>query len=188
MLNRKRILVAGILAGLCLAATGAQAGPKESLPFSLVMTGDLSGYDSRTENIRGNHSPVWFGGDFTLSAFFVGNHYGGKDGEECFDGGTFTGPIQITQQKDGSAQAMWFFHGFSDDGNKTDIKYVLTLVDPSGWIGGSFPPRDNSVTMIATEWEIHTEGKGQLRKVSCTGTGGLADGNPVDVTITVSQP
>ena len=174
--------------------SAATAGKPEPLLFTFQVGGEVMGAGSDVERVRGNTSPVWFDEEFWLGGVLLTDAaYRDRSAADCFpDFGDpavgFNAQMQLTRNNSGAAQAILWFRGFSEDGKETEVKYELTLVDPVGWRDDSgglvteFPPIGTSIWMNATEWTMTTEGKGQLKKVSCTGSG-----DSVNVLLTLDQ-
>ena len=191
MLNRYRVFTVLIVG--CLLLTGTSlAGPKETLHFGFEMVGGVEAVGSRNETIRGPNSPVWIGtSDLDLAPAF---HSDGMElvqgGDNCFSDqlSPLKASLQIMEDNDGSARVNIYFTAWSSDGKATEIKYWLILVDSAGWAGldgvDDFPPRGTTVTMEPDYWAMITEGRGQLKKVSCTGEGG----DEIVITLSLSQP
>ncbi len=110
------------------------------------------------------------------------------DGEICFrdpitGSSIFIGAMIISQpQKKAPEQGhvQFFFTAFGNDGTP-DIKYQLemfgTFDNPANWL----PDPGTSTTLNVTDWKMGTEGKGQNRKISCTGDGGFGPGTSLKV-------
>ena len=111
------------------------------------------------------------------------------DGEICFKdpitgSSIFIGAMIISQpQKKAPEQAyvQFFFTAFGND-ETPDINYQLDMFgtfEP----GKPWPPDPvgESNTLTLTSWEMNTSGKGQNRKISCTGDGPFGAGNSIKV-------
>ena len=179
---RNRFVLAAMTSLLIVGS--ANAAPKETLYFEFEMDGDVDKTGAGPEGVRGNNSPVWFrfvGGGMLDKTGIVwsNNSYSETDAANCFNNGVIDNvDLQLVRTQSGAAQASMWFLGRTSEPGGAEIKYLLTLVDPNGWIGltdDRFPPRSGSVVMVATEWALETEGKGKLKNVSCKGSGN-ADG------------
>ena len=168
-----------LLTAACLALFmgSTPAAPKETLNFTFAMGGDVIGGGSGPEGVRGRTSPVWFKTGATLASgglFMSDSSYGGKSAANCFGDGSVSGNIQLTKTKDGEAKAILWFSGYASDGSGAEVTYYLTLVDSKGWDGKpdlQFPPRGDTLDMLADQWSMETEGRGRLKNLSCTGSG-----------------
>ena len=184
-----KVMMAGI-AGLMLMSGLASGAPPDPQQFHVVMTVDIvADLDSSLINVKRkntNNSVIFQLCTPNCVEFTLGNFWGGatyvndKDGTECFPPNSgvdsrsdVQGSIQLVETRNGDAQATLFFSAKADDGaDDFDVKYQLILTDFNGW-DGVFPPPTSvdTATMMATGWEMQTEGKGKLRKVACKGMG-----------------
>ena len=89
--------------------------------------------------------------------------------------------MHIIQERDGSGSATAWIHGATANDGVTAVKYRLDVVGtfdfPENWP----PVLGTSNTLRITGWEMSSEGKGQLKKVSCTGTGVFASPTSIRV-------
>lgn len=112
------------------------------------------------------------------------------DGAECFKNGIdFEDNITlaVVKERDGSAWARVYFWGCVNDG-ETELLYGLHMY---GTFSGDWPPQDGKTTDVHLyEWEMVSEGRGKLKKVSCTGSGTFYEDHTPDyneVLITVTR-
>lgn len=189
--------ILAVLTGLLFLGS-ANAAPKETLYFEFEMNGDADKTGSGPEGVRGHNSPVWFrfdGGNMLdkTGIVWVNKSYSETDAANCFNDGTIGKvDLQLVRTRTGAAQASMWFQGKTSEPGGAEITYLLTLVDPKGWIGltdDRFPPRTGSVSMLATEWSMETEGKGKLKNVTCKGIGDTnSDSAETLITLEVVSP
>ena len=126
---------------------------------------------------------------------FVSNlaYFATGDGAKCFDitAACFEDGISaednvtlaVVKENDGTAWARVYFWAYVNDGT-TELLYGLHMY---GSFSSDWPPKDGHTTLVILDtWEMVSEGKGKLRKVSCTGSGPPA-GEPFLVTIEVTR-
>lgn len=81
-------------------------------------------------------------------------------GTNCFESQTFSGTLDVRQDKEDAtkATATFFFDAFDGNGNK-EVSYTLTLSD--GSIDGAWLPgiTDNPTTVTGTKWRMKGPGK-----------------------------
>lgn len=88
--------------------------------------------------------------------------------------------LAVVKESDGTAWARVYFWAYVNDG-ETELKYGLHMY---GDFDSPWPPENGGTTVISlNSWEMVSEGKGKLRRVSCTGSGEFPNG----VTITVTR-
>jgi hypothetical protein len=163
-------------------------GKRPAVPAMICMTVDgdiIAGEACHNQGIRHNTTqlivrPI----DFDLSYFQVIDFKQLGDGAACFSEGTYgngdTITLAVVKEKDGTAWARVYFWAFVNDGT-TELLYGLHMY---GEFDGDWPPQDGGVTnVLLNSWEMVSEGKGKLQKVSCTGSGDFDTG----VTITVTR-
>ena len=127
--------------------------------------------------------------DLNIS-FFENMLYDNGSGSKCFPGDTpllddyhYEGPFGVWQDRDGTAHATFYFS--ANGTNDTEgHKYVLHLM--GGFVPDiDFPLMDGGTAiMVATHWEMSTEGRGQDRKNTCTGDHPFDTDNEVRVLVT----
>ena len=115
------------------------------------------------------------------------------DGAECFQNGIdFYDNITlaVVKERDGSAWARVYFWGCVNDG-ATELLYGLHMY---GTFDGPWPPdpgvNEGTTYVHLYEWEMVSEGKGKLKKASCTGSGTFYEDHTQDydeVIITVTR-
>jgi hypothetical protein len=107
------------------------------------------------------------------------------DGANCFRDGIRVDDnitLAVVKERDGSAWARVYFWAYVNDGI-TELLYGLHMY---GTFDGPWPPQNgvgNPTFVHLNSWEMVSEGKGKLRRVSCTGSGEF----PTGVTITVTR-
>ena len=173
-----------LLLALLILVLAGPANARESGLFSFDAMGDVSGYDENRNTIKKKTTQLvssWPPGMFLDISFFQAVNFKNGSGADCFPDGDYTGPFVVLQQRDGSARVDFYFVANGTDGSP-DHKYVLQLFgtfdDP-----GNFPPAlGSSIIMSAPAWLMSTEGRGQARKVTCTGDGDAGFAATVAVT------
>ena len=170
-------MIIALLALSVLLSAGA-VGARESATFRYTLSGDVMGEDTTRSQIKNNNTVLWSSfnpGPALDISHFLAEEFDNGSGAGCFGGGEFEGSFQILQERDGSALLHFYFEAFDNNG-QGDHKYVLTLLgefdDPF-----NFPPAapgsgDSDVQFQSDAWEMTTEGRGQDRKVTCTGDSG----------------
>ncbi len=155
------------------------AGGEDAL-FEATVYGDISGGpQAREQAIRHNTTMIVISKpsmvlDLTYFQGWTFKEEG--DGANCFAQGSYGGPdgggsMHISKEKDGSALATAWIHGATANNGVSDVVYSLdmvgTFLDPDNW-----PPLLNTDnTLLITGWEMSSEGKGNLKNISCTGSG-----------------
>jgi hypothetical protein len=108
---------------------------------------------------------------FILGEFWQTANYdvSGKNGTDCFPVGPVFGAVHISQTKSGESKVqLWFDSTYGP--SETEVRYLLVLTG-TPW-SENFPPLLNEFSsMLATDWEMGTEGKGRYRNDSCKGSG-----------------
>ena len=104
------------------------------------------------------------------------------DGAACFSKGRYYDKgLAVVKEHDGSASARVHFYAFVNDG-ATELHYILRMY---GEFEGNWPPDNLGTTYIHLDsWEMESEGRGKLRKASCTRYGAFT---PEFTTITVTR-
>jgi len=107
------------------------------------------------------------------------------DGAHCFKDGIRIDDnitLAVVKERDGTAWARVYFWAYVNDGT-TELLYGLHMY---GTFKGPWPPQNgigNPTYVHLNTWEMVSEGKGRLRRVSCTGSGTFYN----EVTITVTR-
>jgi hypothetical protein len=169
---RFQVACIGVFSVLALLLAGPVSA-RETGRFHFSAIGDVVGEDEANNRLKKNNNVLWGsyppGMALDISYFQAVNFQNGS-GSDCFPDGVYSGPFVVSQENDGSALVDFYFVASGTDGS-TDHKYVLHLLgtfdDP-----GNFPPITGTpIVMSAPAWMMTTEGKGQARKVTCTGDG-----------------
>ena len=147
----------------------------EDATFEVQVFGDITGGPQERVNGISKSSNQVVVRDMTLNLTFFKTAL--AEGKNCFSAGTFTSTLAINQPKKkvpSQARFQFFFKAKGNDGTATEIKYLLegqgTFDSPANWP----PSKGTTTTATFTDWEMSTEGKGQNKKISCTGEGSFA--------------
>ena len=191
MKTLSKVIMAGI-AGLMLTSGPVSGGPRVLHVFNGDITIDIeANLDSDPTNVgkKNKNKTVRFqacdpvcGVDFKLGGFWGQDdiYAFGNDGTKCFPPNSMmdarsdeSGAIHLKVKKNGEAKAtFWFTARNKDSDPNIDVQYQLILIDFDGWSGVFPPPNINdTATMVATGWELLTEGKGKFRHTACKGMG-----------------
>lgn len=175
-----------------LISAGA-AGARESATFRYTFSFGILGADTTRTQVKNRNPVLWssFNPDPTLDiGFLQAEIFDNGSGADCFQGGEFEGPFQIWQERDGTARLAFYFNASDTDGGG-DHKYVLTLVGPYD-DPTNFPPAapgsgDSDVRILSDEWVLTTEGRGQDRRVTCTGDSGESGRQPFYTEVNIER-
>ena len=190
-LEMKHTIIA-LLALFVLLSAGA-VGARDSATFRYTLNGAVTGEDTTRSQIKNKNTVLWSSfnpGPALDISFFHAEEFDNGSGANCFAGGEFDGPFQILQERDGSALLHFYFEAFDNNGQGVH-KYVLTLLgeydDPL-----NFPPAqpgsgDSDVLFQSDAWDMTTEGRGQDRKVTCTGDSGEPGRQPFYTEINIER-
>jgi hypothetical protein len=192
LVNKLPIL---LLAAIFLLSMSSYASAKKGgkgVPAEICMTVTGLGDEDPTgachvQRIRDNTTQLIVRPFASNLDYFQDKIYKGSlDGANCFEDGIRIGDnITLAVVNDGgTAWARVYFWAYTDDG--TPLKYGLHMY---GYFVGPWPPENgvgNPTFVYLTSWEMVSEGKGKLRKVSCTGSGPLV-GESFLVTITATR-
>ena len=165
------------------------AGKRKAVPAEICMTvdGDITaGLACHNQGIRHNTTQLIVRPMVSNLNYFKEKTFKTDgDGANCFqDGIRFDDNITlaVVKERDGSAWARVYFWAYVNDGT-TELLYGLHMY---GTFTGPWPPQNgiyNPTYVHLDSWEMVSEGKGKLRKVSCTGSGEFT----TEVTITVTR-
>jgi len=186
----KKLMLATIASVVVMSGL-TSAAPPEKQRFLLGISGSITTPDILdTEIIKNTNKQkriVFQAGTplsvkFNLEDFWRSEstdyNVSGLDGVDCFEVGEVSGAVHIQETKSGESKVqMWFDSTYKPDDEPPgpEVRYQLVLTgDP--W-SDVFPPQlvgDDS-EMLATHWEMRTEGKGRYRNDSCKGSGVFPD-------------
>lgn len=165
--------------GLSLGSSAAAGnGKRDTATYTVTVSGDISG-GPETRQDDGDRQIVVSQPGITLDLSYFQTAIPG--GEDCFASGSFTGSLDVHQDRKSpsSAETLFFFRGTGTGQDAgTEIKYQLTL---DGTIHGDWPPAVGASSLVTGgTWTMQTEGRGKKR-IGCTGTG------PINYTIEVTR-
>lgn len=170
-------------------------------------TFDPLGQNSRPQSIKNGSKTVIFSPrqdnpmEFMMTDFWSdpGRYAGGSDGANCFGhliDQDVNGSLHLNEFEGSQISiAVFWFNALNDDplDTVTEIKYVLEFhddepyvgwfPDPSGIFSYEFPPVNATMKLNPTSWEMRTEGKGELKKGPCVGSGIFDDDSYVEFSI-----
>ncbi len=152
------------------------AGASEAT-FRVTLFGDVTGgLETRTYKTQPSSTQVVLNDGIDVELAYLQTAIAG--GGICFSAGSYRGPMiisAVSKKNPSLAQCTFWFQATGSDG-VTEIRYVLTMngtfTDPDNWPSAV----GTQNTVILTDWETKTNGKGQNRKVSCTGNGSFSSG------------
>lgn len=172
------------------SSLGVEAGGREEATFRATVSGDISGGpQSRAQVIRDNTTQIVISKPsmvLDLSYFRGVSFKAPDDGADCFAAGSYGGAgnggsMHISQERDGSGLATAWIRGATANDGVSDLTYRLDMTgsydDPNNWP----PALGTSNTLRIDGWEMSSEGKGQLKKISCTGSGSFD--NPTSILV-----
>ncbi len=172
------LLTGAIFSGTVLV--GGKGGKGTPASFTVTFSGDVVGGGCSGNRIteRSNQiviNPVVL----NLGFFFLPEQF--LDGDVCFGSMSYPDVMAISEQKDGSILADFYFDAYTV--TNEPIRYRLQMfgeVVVGGWLPDSGP---SGTTIDLLGWEMGTDTKGP-RKRACTGSGPTAP-DTFDTTLTV---
>jgi hypothetical protein len=158
-------------------AVNAAKPQKEQKRYRFTFDGDITGFIETENGSHGAMPRYQVGTSHGTGKLTFGSSYLGYEfqptitGEDCFPSHETGGGIHVNwdRGKDWTSSVVWF-HGLAGD---TSILYKVQFFH-DGFFSNSEPTTlaiGASTSFTADLWEINSEGKGKLRKVSCVGDG-----------------
>ena len=149
----------------------------EDLAGSITVIRAINGKESSIQNVPENGEEL----ELNMTGFF-GENADLTGRNQCFAGGTFSGALQVSADKNdpGTGWAGFWFTAKGNDG--TEVKYHLsvtpvTIEPPDGAVWPYWLPDVDETATVTTlahgfggSWEMQHSG-GPGRKVACTGDG-----------------
>jgi len=175
-----------LVSGFGIKHAVSKKPPKVNAEICMTVTGDITaGLACHTQGIRNNTTQLIVRPIVSDLTYFHNEIFKGSfPGYQCFKDGIKESDnitLAVVKESDGSAWARVYFWAYVND-EATELLYGLHMY---GDFDGDWPPPDEGVTnVLLNSWEMVSEGKGKLRKVSCTGSGEFSS---TGVTIKVTR-
>lgn len=179
-----------LVSGFGIKHAVSKKPPRVNALICMTVTGDITAAQACKKNVIRNNTnqlivrPIIFNLSYFQKVRFKDKFYG----EDCFWEGAYGHDDNLTlavvgEEDDGTAHARFYFWAYVNDGT-TELLYALHMY---GTFDGPWPPDpdiNGGTTIILDTWEMVSEGRGKLRRVSCTGGGAFSPGTTITVTRT----
>ena len=160
------LLTGAIFSGTVLV--GGKGGKGTPASFTVTFSGDVAGTDCSGNRITERSNQIVINSVELDLGFFFAEFV---EGDICFAPGFHTDVMAISEQKDGSILADFYFDASTVTGDP--IRYRLQMFGEKvegGWIPANGDDNSTIIDLTAPGWEMGTDTKGP-RKNACTGSG-----------------